>query len=1340
MVWTTGTNLIAFGRMQLVQYVEEDDALTWGENDRFAASQYYRSNRSEIDNFLERLAHNGIAKAVVGSTTKPDWLDAFEVQIPAALQASVSSLVALAPTLPSTSTLAESISSLEKSSSAWGTPRLIEDIRQGVADARGEAAAANQSDTGQLFFGTSMFCTPAGEEAFDRLGITAGVPNDPGWVLHGPPASGGYGEVTFYKHTDPSIEFRLAVKEMLDTHDDEGIVEWASIFKRTQCAVVRTKLVVEGTAENPKTYLMMDSGTGSCKEMWSKSYGGNPLWKKTVNGKTYTTLFEEWVKTQLECLCREGLVMPDFKLSNCAYKECSEGQPDYPISFRLIDIDGIFPRHDDMDEIISTWYPCPRVADHRRTTFGLQMSNTLWSMCISIYEVFNKKFTGHRYTYLKKGQCAGLCSDPNGCGGWNERMCVSQIHPFDTYAGYKYFVKVAKTEFANIYNTYIPTAKYDWEKVLEELMSITEDEYADYKVEPISSQTFAPTLSSMLFWKFAEGAQVWLPDKPRADVLSFPKDMGSCLSFKFVGGRDILNQKYTTIHFGGISRLSDRLSDILLTTLTTVHLDDVERIAPFVFRRTNIATVTAPNVREVGESCFAECEQLTLGHFPKLTVANNGAFQQSGLVSFSAPNLQTIASDAFYGCEPLETVKFHGTRWTIGQRAFMGCILLKTWGNPTERKEDLFEGSHLNGMFVHISTKAFAGCSSLTVLDMTASEAFTFGSGSFTDSGLLVVKLPQLQAIPSRAFFNCTKLRWVEVYSSQIDLTGAFVNCGTDGPPVDVPTHAIDNPHVKIVVRVGNPTVQVAGTPARVCGCTLDVDYAREALKFCGKKWRMHTITSIICDGNILAVAPEKFHRLFSWDEDSFGYILAGNENGSHAATLLEAVGHVLAADWELDYIVVGDDAWATTPDADKRTIRRMLELNTIYVHTERVSAIGSTPLEVVVHNDAITRLDGPPETTSIDLTAYQSTELGENLFRSFHLLEEARLPHPLRVIHRTTFHGLTAPTLDFSNTMLVRIPAGAFHFSQRLEELNLSNTHVRQIRDRTFEGLTRLKRIVFPDMLAIIGERAFSQCSLEQVNLADTRCAHIKRNAFLDCHRLTTVKLPTQLEHIAEKAFQSCTSLREINLEDTSIPVLEDGVFVDCTALETIAFPKTLEKMEKTTFERCVSLVEVDARAAEDFDWDGSLLTYFETCDNLDVIRTVGEVIPSDGEEFSRERNMYVPENWESIVEQDADTWLEAFGITEDLKYPHPDNEGIEELRRRVNLKEAIHPAFDPEFHLEALSALLNSDERFNNKHTEFVASVDLAIRRLAACKTKLTTAQQRQKIETEGLLRDLL
>ena len=86
------------------------------------------------------------------------------------------------------------------------------------------------------------------------------------------------------------------------------------------------------------------------------------------------------------------------------------------------------------------------------------------------------------------------------------------------------------------------------------------------------------------------------------------------------------------------------------------------------------------------------------------------------------------------------------------------------------------------------------------------------------------------------------------------------------------------------------------------------------------------------------------------------------------------------------------------------------------------------------------------------------------------------------------------------------------------------------------------IKKIILPDSVVSIGEKAFCQFkTLEQIVLPDG-LEIIDDSAFAHCESLKTITIPENIDYIGEQAFYGCSSLENISLPDKGIEIHLDA------------------------------------------------------------------------------------------------------------------------------------------------------------------------------------------------------
>ena len=172
----------------------------------------------------------------------------------------------------------------------------------------------------------------------------------------------------------------------------------------------------------------------------------------------------------------------------------------------------------------------------------------------------------------------------------------------------------------------------------------------------------------------------------------------------------------------------------------------------------------------------------------------------------------------------------------------------------------------------------------------------------------------------------------------------------------------------------------------------------------------------------------------------------------------------------------------------------------------------------------------------------------------------------------------------------------------------------------RAFEYASRLRSIVLPDRLKLIGERAFGSCyDLEEV-LMPSRVIELGDRAFEGCSNLKYITLPVRLERIGERCFKDCSDLTRLDL------------------------PSGLLSIGKEAFEGThLTELYIPARCEIDNDNPGhmSLLKRFDVDDRNNTYSSIdGTLYDRDGRVLlqypaARTGRCRVPDGVEEIVER---------------------------------------------------------------------------------------------------------
>lgn len=139
------------------------------------------------------------------------------------------------------------------------------------------------------------------------------------------------------------------------------------------------------------------------------------------------------------------------------------------------------------------------------------------------------------------------------------------------------------------------------------------------------------------------------------------------------------------------------------------------------------------------------------------------------------------------------------------------------------------------------------------------------------------------------------------------------------------------------------------------------------------------------------------------------------------------------------------------------------------------------------------------------------------------------------------------------------------------------------------FKGC-KLKTIVFPLSLKVVGNAAFSECyNLSGKIIIPEGVTTVGVSSF-DATAIESVELPSSLitvtdgamaiDAIGTHAFENCRSLREINIPE-SVTTIQTSVFSGCTSLTTITLPKGVTWVRGSAFQDCIGLKEIRVHAS---------------------------------------------------------------------------------------------------------------------------------------------------------------
>ena len=188
----------------------------------------------------------------------------------------------------------------------------------------------------------------------------------------------------------------------------------------------------------------------------------------------------------------------------------------------------------------------------------------------------------------------------------------------------------------------------------------------------------------------------------------------------------------------------------------------------------------------------------------------------------------------------------------------------------------------------------------------------------------------------------------------------------------------------------------------------------------------------------------------------------------------------------------------------------------------------------------------------------------------------------------------------------------GMFSGCANMQKIILPNSLV-SIGERAFDGCSSLSSITIPNSVISIGRNAYYGCpSLKSVYISDlfvwcskidfdgnnanplcnggelylnnqlvsdlvipADVTEINKYTFQGCSSLTSVTIPNNVTSIGYAAFSGCSSMLLINLSDGLIEIGECA-FSDCSSISSVVIPNSVASIGNAAFQNCSSLSSV--------------------------------------------------------------------------------------------------------------------------------------------------------------------
>ncbi len=193
-------------------------------------------------------------------------------------------------------------------------------------------------------------------------------------------------------------------------------------------------------------------------------------------------------------------------------------------------------------------------------------------------------------------------------------------------------------------------------------------------------------------------------------------------------------------------------------------------------------------------------------------------------------------------------------------------------------------------------------------------------------------------------------------------------------------------------------------------------------------------------------------------------------------------------------------------------------------------------------------------------------------------------------VVVPSEFNGLTTKKIGknaFENNNTVKkvvlpdtithILDRAFIYCKNLEEINFPQ-NLEEIQTWSFGYCYKLNNLNFPEGLKTIAPASFYGCKSITSAIIPDSLTVLGTHAFRGCESLNELKLSSSLKAISLRVFSGCVSLKEVEIPEGVKEIVSEA-FYDCTGLKFVTFPSTLEKIGNHAFYNCKNVRAVDLK-----------------------------------------------------------------------------------------------------------------------------------------------------------------
>lgn len=666
-----------------------------------------------------------------------------------------------------------------------------------------------------------------------------------------------------------------------------------------------------------------------------------------------------------------------------------------------------------------------------------------------------------------------------------------------------------------------------------------------------------------------------------------------------------------------------------LTSIDNISAD-VEKIHSHAFANcTKVNTINIPTtVKEIANNAFSGCTKVENVTLPFIgnTIDSAAAFKAvfgSDVNSIKTINISQgtkVIEKAFKGLSTVEVINLPNTITSVGGAAFDGCAALKTISNLPNNLERIYESTFsgcanlsedviknlINPKLKVIDTKAFAGCSKLTTLNLP-DNVISIGAGAYEDcKGLTEISLLFIGAgyefdintlpdgtktiVKKENSFN-TKSTFGYIFNSENanDTTNSkVVTSLTNLKKVevrgsyDLPTNAFVNCSNLETIVLANDVKQIGDYAFGECKKLVNINLPTSLTSLgAGAFQNCSALSSVNLPSTLKELKNATFKNCTSLSLLNLTYIEKLNSAVFYGVTSVQ----LTINDSNQHYQVINNSLYTVDATDGTRELIFYIPSTTEekeFVVDNKVSVIHSSAfvncpdLEKLVIPETVKEIKKGAIVNCSSLTELSIPFIGNkpenepNRDESFNCI----------------FGGSITEADTFVVTVLsgTEVPNLAFLGCSKITGVKLQGGHFVKIGESAFAQCTSLTEINLSEGLVEIAEYAFLNCvSIEELTIPST-VKKLGDYALADCEKISTVNIPEELEELGVGVFRNWSALKTFNISDNhprySIKDIDENgkillskdqetliLYMPSNTVSSFTLPETIKKIDAYAF-----------------------------------------------------------------------------------------------------------------------------------------------------------------------------